>query len=166
MLVNLSNLKHLDISMYQRIISTGELLEILKESSQLSSMKINPSDLALLFNDNQLRLYLNKMIKKLNIYKYAHSSFNNLDELKKFCRIFSNIEQLRCNINESKFILFLLYQLSKLSTIHDYLSSLNDRKYFSLLFKKHSCKLHFILRVKYLYTDAPELFIWVDKNIN
>ncbi|CAF3399083.1 unnamed protein product, partial [Rotaria sp. Silwood2] len=84
MLVNLSNLKHLDISMYQRIISTGELLEILKESSQLSSMKINPSDLALLFNDNQLCLYLNKMIKKLNIYKYAHSSFNNLDELKKF----------------------------------------------------------------------------------
>ncbi|CAF1268262.1 unnamed protein product [Rotaria sordida] len=40
MIVNLSNLKHLAISQYQRLILSGELLIILKESSQLSSLTI------------------------------------------------------------------------------------------------------------------------------
>jgi hypothetical protein len=46
MIINLSNLKHLDISTtYQRLILSGELLLILlKESSQLSPLTSNPQD--------------------------------------------------------------------------------------------------------------------------
>ncbi|CAF3416467.1 unnamed protein product [Rotaria sp. Silwood2] len=111
MIVNLSNLKHLDISQYQRLILSGELLIILKESSQLSSLTINPKDLILLFSDNELCEYLNKMIKKLNMYKHDHSLFDDLNEMKIFCRIFSNIEQVKCSINQPERILFLLCRL-------------------------------------------------------
>ena len=58
MVVNLSNLKHLDISTYQRLIAAGELLLILKESLQFSSLTINPKDLTLLFSDNEQCKYL------------------------------------------------------------------------------------------------------------
>ncbi|CAF0815918.1 unnamed protein product [Rotaria sordida] len=71
MTVNLSKLIHLDIPKYQKIILSGNLLELLKESSQLSSMKIDPFDLTLLYNNEELCEYLKKMIKKLNIYKYS-----------------------------------------------------------------------------------------------
>ena len=64
MILNLSNLKHLDISAYQRLILSGELLLIFKQSLQLSSLTINPKDLTLLLSDNELCEYLNKMIKK------------------------------------------------------------------------------------------------------
>jgi len=60
MIVNLFNLKHLDISTYQRLILSGELLLIFKQSS----LTINPKDLTLLVSDNELCEYLNKMIKK------------------------------------------------------------------------------------------------------
>ncbi|CAF3600018.1 unnamed protein product [Rotaria sp. Silwood1] len=53
-----------NISMCSKIILTGELLDTLKKSSQLSSIKINSNDLILIFNHNQLCSYLNKMIKQ------------------------------------------------------------------------------------------------------
>ncbi|CAF1364608.1 unnamed protein product [Rotaria sp. Silwood1] len=54
----------INISMCSKIILTGELLDTLKKSSQLSSIKINSNDLILIFNHNQLCSYLNKMIKQ------------------------------------------------------------------------------------------------------
>jgi hypothetical protein len=165
MIVNLSNLKHLDISMYQSGILSGELLIILIESIQLSSMTIDSNDLKLLFNNKELCKYLNKMIKKLNVYKYGQISFDNFNELKKFCRIFSNIEQIICNINQPKFILFLMYRLLKLSTLHAYLSTLENGKDFISLFEKKSRKFCCILHMKGT-SNAPELFIWIDKIIN
>jgi hypothetical protein len=165
MIVNLSNLKHLDISMYQKGILSGELLIILIESIQLSSMTIDSNDLKLLFNDKELCKYLNIRIKKLNLYKHGQISFDNLNELKKFCRIFSNIEQIICNINQPKHILFLMYRLLKLSTLHVYLSALENRQYFISLFQKTLRKLYFVFHMKETL-NAPELFIWIDKNIN
>jgi hypothetical protein len=66
-IVDLSNLQHLDISLCQKVIPSGELLEILKASSQLSSIMIDPNDLPLLYNNNELCKYLNKMMKKVNL---------------------------------------------------------------------------------------------------
>ncbi|CAF1268279.1 unnamed protein product [Rotaria sordida] len=105
------------------------------------------------------------MIKKLNMYKHDHSLFDNLNEMKMFCRIFSNIEQLKCSINQPQYILFLLCRLSKLSTMYVYLSSISDRNYFRYSLEKAADTLKFIFCVKDLYGDAAELFIWIDENL-
>ncbi|CAF1270888.1 unnamed protein product [Rotaria sordida] len=178
MIVNLSNLKHLDMFMYKKIISSKELLEILKQTPKLSTITINPINLKLLFNDNELCKYFNKMIKKLHIdnkqfnlslnnlnqSKNFQPSFNNHNELKKFCEIFSNIEQLICYISESEDILFLLNQLTKLSTMKVYLPSLGGHDYFSTLFRRESSRLNFIFRVRGIHANAPELSMWIGRN--
>jgi hypothetical protein len=165
-IVNLSNLKHLDISTCQRVILSGELLEILKESPQLSSMTIKQNDLILLYHNNQLCQYINKMIKKLNINKHNHFLFDNFDELNKFCLIFSNIEQLICSIMDPIHVIVPLCQLSKLSTIHIYLSLLPDHNSFQFLLTQLLNGINFNFRIRGMDVYEPQLFIWIDKNIN
>jgi hypothetical protein len=157
---NLSNIKHLDISTYRRVIVSGELIQILQASPQLISISLDPNDLILFYENKQVCRYLNSMIKKLNIYKYDYCSFNDLKELKKFCKIFSNIEQLICNINQPKHILFLIYRLANLSSLHVYLSTLENRSYLRSLFVKASRKFNMMLRL-----NTSEVSIWVDKKI-
>ncbi|CAF3686690.1 unnamed protein product [Rotaria sordida] len=76
MIVNLSNIKHLDISNDHRMEISLVLLEILKEASNLSSIKIAPHILKSLLDNNDLQKYLNKMIRKLNISGYSQYIFN------------------------------------------------------------------------------------------
>ena len=165
--VNLSNLNHLNIERYERILTSSLLLEILKESPQLSQITMNSSDLMLLLNENDDELceYLKKMIKKLNIYERSQPSFNNSDEIKKFCEIFSNIKQLRCYVNQSNDVFYLINHLSKLLTINVYLPPLGDRNYFSDLFEEESHRLNFTYRVNGIELKAPELSIWISRNI-
>jgi hypothetical protein len=81
MILNLSNLTCLTILQYESML----LLDILKESPQLSQIETNliPS-----FSNNEIFKYL----KKISILKYPHPSFNKSDQMKKFCEIFPNIE--------------------------------------------------------------------------
>ncbi|CAF4646669.1 unnamed protein product [Rotaria sp. Silwood2] len=176
-IVNLSHLKHLDMFMYEKIISSKELLEILKESPKLSMITINSTNLKLLFNDDELCKYLNKMIKKLHLDKQFNLSFNNLNqsqnfqpsfhsrnELKKFCEIFSNIEQLICYVIEPDDVLFLVNQLTKLSTMKVYLPPLGGHNYFFTLFAQESSRLNFIFRTRRIGVNAPELSMWIGRN--
>jgi len=167
MIFNFYNLKHLDISSYFTI-ETSSLLEIFKQTSQLSSIKMNPFILSTLFDDNELCNYLNKMIKKLNIYKFGQDSFNNLNEVEQFCKIFSNVEQLICNINQSNQLLILLNQLSKLSNITVFVTPSNNSEQLVSWFKNEALKFNLIYRINYFHTyaDGPrelyktELCIW------
>ncbi|CAF3802764.1 unnamed protein product [Rotaria sp. Silwood1] len=68
-IVNLINLKHLNISFKGKIDIISVLLEILKQSPQHSSLTIDSFILPILFNDDELCKYLNRIIKKLDIYK-------------------------------------------------------------------------------------------------
>ncbi len=67
MIVNLFNIEHLDISDATQMDITCVLLEILKEASNLSSLKIAPRILKSLLDNNDLHKYLNKIIRKLTI---------------------------------------------------------------------------------------------------
>ncbi|CAF0941400.1 unnamed protein product [Rotaria sordida] len=178
MIVNLSHIKHLNMSMYERIISSREFLEILKESPKLSTITINSINLNLLLYDDELCKYLNKMITKLNICKELtlrfnipntlenfKSSFNNSKELKNFCKIFSNIEHLECYIMKPNHVLFLLNHLSKLSTMKIHLPPLDNYDYFLNLFKQESSRLNFIFRVKNINVKTPEVSMWIGKNM-
>ncbi|CAF3071085.1 unnamed protein product [Rotaria sp. Silwood2] len=96
-IVNLINLKHLYVSSICKIDMLSVLLEILKQSLQLSSLTIDPFILSILFNDNELCRYLNKIIKKLEIYKEHDDILYEFNTIPKFCQVFSNLTQLKCN---------------------------------------------------------------------
>ena len=115
--VNLSNLKHLVISFKFEFQTSSVLLELLKEASQLSSLDIHANVFSSLFDNNELCKYLNKMITKLATINHSHGLINDLCDLEQFCKIFSNLKQLACRLDQRDPLLFLLKHLPKLSCI-------------------------------------------------
>jgi len=118
MIMNLNNLKHLTISSKCKMNMLRLLLVILKQSSQLSSLTIIPDALRVLFTSDELCRYLNKMIKKLDIYQKCDNTLNEPDIITEFCEVFSNLEQLTCNIRKGNYLLSLLKKLPKLSFLN------------------------------------------------
>ncbi len=88
--VNLSNLQHLDVKSIYNIISPTILLEILKQAPQLSSLVIDKPTLISFLTNNQLYLYLNKMIKILDITNNSHDQFIYVFILDYFSLILTN----------------------------------------------------------------------------
>ncbi|CAF3943561.1 unnamed protein product [Rotaria sp. Silwood2] len=117
MIINLSNLKHLDIKSMHNIISSIKLLEILKQAPQLSSIAINKSTLILFLINHELCQYLNKMINVLDIDDDYNDDSIKSDELNKLSKIFSNIEKLQCCTNEMNTCLFILNHMPKLKHV-------------------------------------------------
>ncbi|CAF3787716.1 unnamed protein product [Rotaria sordida] len=73
-----STLPYLDIFSiysYDGIENSSVLLELLKETPQLSSLFIQLSELISFLNDNELCKYLNKMIKRLDLYGDSNKIF-------------------------------------------------------------------------------------------
>ncbi|CAF1182923.1 unnamed protein product [Rotaria sordida] len=138
----------------KKIISSRELLEILKESSKLSCITINSTNLISSFNNDEICKYLKKVMTKLHIDKQFNLSFNNLNKSPKFYEIFSNIEQLIYYVIEPSHLLLLLNQLTKLSIIKIYLLAL----------EQESVRLNFIFHAQGIDVSVPELSIWIDKN--
>ena len=116
-IVKLSNVKHLIIPSYFGIETLSDLSELLIEMPQISSINIGSNSLKSLFQDDHLCQYFNKKITKLNLTDSSDCSMDHLFDLKQFCEIFSNLEELRCNIDQYDSFLFLLKSLPKLSCI-------------------------------------------------
>ncbi|CAF1201612.1 unnamed protein product [Rotaria sordida] len=166
MIVNLYNLKHLDISFLCKIESSTILLEILKQSPNLSSISVDPNYLLSLFSDNELCKYLNKMIKKLDMLIPSLDKFSKIEQ---FCKIFSNIEQLKCNITQLDDLLFLLNNLSKLSILKVSDTSTNK---FIYKFKDEASKLNIVYYLRSYHDNSYDkicnldLSIWIGKKTN
>jgi hypothetical protein len=113
MIVNLYNLKHLDISSRSlKIESPLVVLSLLKEAPNISSLKIEKDTLFSLFSNREVWEYMSKMITELDI---GSNSFDNLYELMRVQRRFPNMEQLGCNCNRPNDILLIVNELAKLS---------------------------------------------------
>jgi hypothetical protein len=167
-IVNLFNLKHLDVSEHRTIASSTVLLEILKEAPQLSSMAINPGRLISLCDDNiELANYLNKMIKNLEVHctDICGGKSDHFEEKEKFCRIFSNLEQLiyiTSAMNERNgcdMVLYLLNHLSKLSRLDTYIRPfLTDPRWCFSRFKNEAKKLNIIYRIERDYNSGNDVY--------
>ncbi|CAF3346471.1 unnamed protein product [Rotaria socialis] len=120
-IINFSNLKHIGISVKFRLKEPSILLRLLQDLPQLSSIVISIRALEAFSYDTDLCEYLNKTIKKLDIYKYGFCSFKTHYQLEEFCKTFSNVEELKCNIDRMTDLLFLLKHLSKLTNLKGYL---------------------------------------------
>ncbi|CAF1230776.1 unnamed protein product [Adineta steineri] len=116
-IINLSNLKHLDITRIENIISSTDLLNILKKARKLSSLEINTSVLMSLLINDELCQYLNEMIKILIIDQHYDDQFNEFNDLNKFCQVFSNIEQLQCAIGHTSTFLYIINHMTKLNDL-------------------------------------------------
>ncbi|CAF1239194.1 unnamed protein product [Adineta steineri] len=117
MSVNLTSIKYLDINHLVHIESPLILLQILKQTPNLSVIGITPQCLISSLTNDELCTYFNKLIKKLLIFAREGLSWIDSNELIKFCETFSNLEQLQCSVQHSNDLMFILEYLSKLSCI-------------------------------------------------
>jgi hypothetical protein len=115
-IVNLFNLKHLDISELDNI-NNSLLLKIIEQVPQLFSLSLKRNQFISIFNERELCKYLNKMIKRLYINENNYRFIDNSYEGKRFYKVFSNIEHLQFENSHERDLLFLLNHLPKLSTL-------------------------------------------------
>lgn len=165
-IVNLSNIKHLGLSVKFRLKDPGVLIRILHECSQLSSLGISVRALETFSYDKDLCELLKKMIKKLDIYKPHSSSFKYHHQINDFCQTFSNLQQLRCNIDQTKDLLYLLHHLPELINLQGYLWKINDHHYFYSWLKKKIQTFNPLFRMKYIDKYETELSIWINRTLN
>jgi hypothetical protein len=116
-MVNLFNLKHLDIWCLSNMKNPSVLLKIFKYAPQLFSLTIHWDQLISFLENSELCKYLKKMIKKLIIYGEYNRCNDGSLEGGQFCEIFSNIEHLQCVRGYARKLIFFLNHLPKLSTL-------------------------------------------------
>jgi hypothetical protein len=121
-MINLSKIKHLNIWRGFRM-NSSVLLQLFKETPQLSILLIEKSMLISFLDNNELGEYLNQMINELDISRYSDHANLKSNELDLFCKTFANVKQLECCIEKSDDFLFLINHLSKLTTIKVHYSS-------------------------------------------
>jgi hypothetical protein len=139
-IVNLSSVKHLEITCHCYLKTPSVLLEILKQAPQLCSININWLMLKSLLDDDELCKYLTKMITKFHISDYTANILVPFYDIDLLWKIFPNIEQFKCLTEQKEFILFLLKYLPKLSCINAY-----------------SCSNSFIYPISWLEEEAEKL---------
>lgn len=117
MIVKLTNVKHLIIPSYFGMETLSDLSELLVEMQHISSLNICSNSLKSLFKDDYLCQYFNEKITKLKLTDSSDYFMDHSLDLKQFCDIFSNLEELQCNIDQYDSFLFLLKSLPKLSLV-------------------------------------------------
>jgi hypothetical protein len=168
MIVNLSYVKHVTITSSCQLKTASVLLQLLKQTKQLSSLTIDPEILEILFIHRELCKYLGTKIKKLDIYRHDYSLFVNSHIIEQFCQVFSNLEQLKCIIGHPNDLLVLLTRLSKLSSIKALMNLVGDPERIALWFEDVVPILNtmFHINVHDIYEEIyeRELFIWIGRN--
>jgi hypothetical protein len=118
-IVNLTNIKHLELLYTSSMLSSSLLLILLKQLPHVSSLGIAKDVLLPYLKNRQLRKYLNRKINTLDIiYGYLGRWPINSFEVELICKTFSNLEQLHGCILELDDLLSILEQCSKLSMIN------------------------------------------------
>ena len=147
-IVNLSNVKHLEIRNTVRINDLSILLELFKQTSRLSSMAISSKNFQLFCQNEEVCQNLNRRIRMLEI------PFWNTIQLDRFCQIFSNLEHLNCWIDHEDQLLFLIENLPKLSTFKANWRCKKNPDMKLLRFKAEMMKFNIIYHMEKTYVDA------------
>jgi hypothetical protein len=165
-IINLSHLKHLNIRSITSMKTSLVLLEILKEAPQLSSLGTIRDILLLLFIDDELCKYMNKMIRKLYIYDIFHTSLDRSGSMEQFCEVFSKIEELECIVDKPDGVLYLLCHLKKLSILKVFLNRIDNRERTLSWIKNEAQKLGLSVFIEYDVKKEKLICIWIHRNMN
>jgi hypothetical protein len=164
MIVDLSNVQHLDIidPSVKNVVLI--LLEVLKRAPRLSSITLLLTSLKSFFDNAELCMYLNKQMKRLNSYYYLFDSFN---EVRQFCEVFSNIEQFRCTICDQNHLLYLLDHLPHLSFLEITVSASAIPERFLCWFKEFKVRSNLMLLIEELPSSLVDnrFGIWIERKI-
>ena len=164
-MINLFYLKHLEVASNTSMKISFILLEILKKAPYLSSFIIRSETLLSLFTNDELCQYLNKMIKKLEINRYSYYLWNIPDKIEQFCLIFSNIEQLQCNIEKLEDVLFILRYLTKLTILKVFLLKPNNSEHSLSSLKTELEKIGITILIDYDDKEKKVICLWIERNI-
>ena len=172
--VNLSKLKHLFIQECIYIKSSPLMLQVLNETSQLSSIVIDTPALISFLNDNELCECFNRRIKQLETLLLDNCPLINSKTRDLFCQHFSNLERLNCSIEKPDDLLFILIQLPKLSIIQYYyvIDTFPKDQYQWLEENILKLNMNFLFQTsntttrtgfKYSWVEYKDSTIWIDR---
>ncbi|UJR08030.1 hypothetical protein I4U23_012307 [Adineta vaga] len=164
MIVNLSNVKSLNIPKIHQLNLSLFLTEILKETPRLSSLTLAPNDLLMLCTDENVQLCrsLNEKITKLQLYCDSSNSFKSSDEMNRFCDRFSNISQMTCSFSKIEHLLYLLEHLPQISVMSGFFLHQFDRHALYSQFEKLTSKWNLIFDVDHVKT-CLRLRVWIGR---
>ncbi|CAF1407829.1 unnamed protein product [Adineta steineri] len=115
-MVNLSNITELEIT--ERCVIKSELLfEILKQMPNISSLILKNQIISSFYINHELCELLNKKIKILYYTDPSWYHYTKIQDIDWFCKTFSNVEELHCDIDNVDDALLILTKCSKLSRI-------------------------------------------------
>lgn len=137
-IVNLSNLEYLIIVGLSIENIELILVEMMKCAPKLSSLSLKLKNLKIFTNNQDLCQYISKQIKTLENY----IQLNTFDEIKQFCKIFSNIKQFKYAMCKTEHLLYLLDNLSHLSILNIYVPKSCRISNFLEWFEKHKPNIH------------------------
>jgi hypothetical protein len=163
MLVNLSSVKHLAIECDFKTPSL--LLEILKQTPQLFSIKNIRDPLKSLLDDDELCKYLTKMITKFHLVGYSRNPLHDSYNMDLIEEIFPNIEQFTCMTDQKEFIVFLLKLLSKLTRLN-VSSCYKTFAYPISSLEEDAQTLGLRIIIDCIVTDHSQLSIWIIRDMS
>ncbi|CAF1494512.1 unnamed protein product [Adineta steineri] len=106
-MVNLSNIIELEIT--KRCVIKSELLfEILKQMPNISSLILKKQITSSFYTHHELCELLNKKIKILDFTYPSCDHYIVIQDLDWFCKTFSNVEELQCDIDNVDDVLLIL----------------------------------------------------------
>lgn len=175
-IINLSKLKHLEITSGMRINDSSILLELFKQTPQLSSMIINTSNLQLSLQNEELCQHFNRLIRVLDTEFWPNI------QLDRFCEIFANLEHLACSINHEDNLMFLIEYLPKLFTLKARFKCKQDPDIKFFRFKTNVEKFNSVCHIRKTFIDSDtdidtddedgreyysvRIFIWIGNRLN
>ncbi|CAF1339326.1 unnamed protein product [Adineta steineri] len=115
-MVNLSNITELEMT--KRCGIKSELLfETLKQMPNISSLILKKQITSSFYTNHELCELLNKKIKILYYTNPSLFHYTKIQDMDWFCKTFSNVEELHCDIDNVDDVLLILTKCSKLSRI-------------------------------------------------
>ena len=114
-IIDMNLLKSLIFPRNCRLKDSLSLSTIFAQAPHISSLSINPGLLIPLLNENKhLCEHLTRMIRKLDISIYSYDTSSNFYQMNLFWKVFVNIKQLVCVVDNSESVGFLFNHLSEL----------------------------------------------------
>lgn len=126
-MINLCNLTHLEISLTFQWESPSFILQLIKEASNISSLKADKTILMELWKNRQLCEWF-KTIRKLDIVVHEWNMDVNGEDIIKISQIFNNMEKFRCEINRLDILQATIRRLSRLSSMKTFIYKTFCRK--------------------------------------
>ncbi|CAF4126108.1 unnamed protein product [Rotaria sp. Silwood2] len=167
-IMNLSNVKHLEIPLCSQTTRPTILLEILKEAPNLSSLNIYNCAVDILKTNMEICRYTSEMIKKLQFCVYSQPNpCQKPHDVSSIHKVFPNVEHLTCHQTQPDSCLFLLNNLPKLSTLTIHFYQSRDNGSFNKV-KEELSKLKNIFFYEEILRDIQHVKLmafgfWIDR---